>query len=143
MEDTLNNAYAEVGAILDFLGDSYKQKIPEKVIKLFDVPQKKHYKITSEKNKFSRKALIIISILNLKYWEQDCNKKEQLKNIYDKNEIEYQEKINAYKREDWLKDRNKSFENKKANAEVSLIIQENIPILEKIKRFFRKLVHRK
>lgn len=142
MEDTLNNAYAEVGALLDFLGDSYKQKIPEKVIKLFDVPQKKDYKITIEKNELSRNALIIISILNLKYWEQDCNKKEQLKNIYDKNEKEYQEKINAYKKEDWLKNRKKSIETT-TNAELSLITQENLSILEKIKRFFRKLILRK
>ena len=41
MENTLKNAYSEVGALLDYLGDSYKQKIPEKVIKLFDVSQKK------------------------------------------------------------------------------------------------------
>lgn len=142
MKKTLNNAYAEVGAVLDFLGESYKQKIPEKVIKLFDVPQKKDYKITREKNELSRNALIIISILNLKYWEQDCKKKEQLKNIYDKNEKEYTEKINAYKKEDWLRNRKKSIETI-TNAELSLITQENISILEKIKRFFRKLIHRK
>ena len=142
MEDTLNNAYAEVGALLDFLGDSYKQKIPEKVIKLFDVPQKKDYKITRETKELSRNALIIISILNLKYWEQDCNKKEQLKNIYDKNEKEYQEKINAYKKDDWLKNRKKSLETI-TSAELSLITQENLSILEKIKSFFRKLIHRK
>ena len=142
MEDTLNNAYAEVGALLDFLGDSYKQKIPEKVIKLFEVPQKKDYKITRETKELSRNALIIISILNLKYWEQDCNKKEQLKNIYDKNEKEYQEKINAYKKDDWLKNRKKSLETI-TSAELSLITQENLSILEKIKSFFRKLIHRK
>ena len=39
-------------------------------------------------------ALIIISILNLKYWEKEEIKKALLKNIYDENERKFQEKIN-------------------------------------------------
>lgn len=143
MEDILKNGYAEVGALLDLLGDSYKQKVPEKVLKLFDIPQKNEYKISKENTELSRNALIIISILNLKYWEQDCNKKQQLKNIYDKNESDYQEKINAYKQDDWLKNRNKNLETTDENVELSLIVQEKMSILEKIKSFFSKLIHRK
>lgn len=149
MEDTLKNAYAEVEKILDILGDKYKQKLPEKVRNLFQEKKNTNYEVKIDKKtkiediKVSRTALIIISILNLKYWEEDPDKKEELKEIYDKNEVKYQEKINIYKQDEWLKNRNskKKIKIEEKNTETDLIVQQDIPIITKIKKFFMNLIH--
>lgn len=149
MEDTLKNAYAEVEKILDILGDKYKQKLPEKVRNLFQEKKNTNYEVKIDKKtkiediKVSRTALIIISILNLKYWEEDPDKKEELKEIYDKNEVKYQEKINIYKQDEWLKNRNskKKIKIEEKNTETNLIVQQDIPIITKIKKFFMNLIH--
>lgn len=149
MENTLKKSYVEVGKILDILGDTYKQKLPENVKRLFDVHENYacNVKIDEDTNveeiQISRKALIIISILNLKYWEEDSDKKEKLKEQYYSNEVKFQEKINLYKRDDWIKNRTNIPKTriKENNTETSLIISKDNSVIAKIKRFFINLIY--
>ena len=149
MENVLKNAYAEVEQILDFLGDSYKNKIPPKLIKLFNEKKNINHKIFIDTNtkvediKLSRTTIIILSILNLKYWETNINKKMKLKTIYDQNEEKYQEKINIYKQDDWLKNRSKNKQIKEVTNESSLIEIKKYSIFDKIKNFFKKILNYK
>lgn len=108
MDTTLKNAYAEVNQILDILGEKYKCKIPEKVLKLFNEKQNPNYKINIKQQmklnkelKISRNALTIISILNLKYWA-NSDEKKRLQETYKQNELEFQNKISEYKNDKWL-----------------------------------------
>ena len=96
-----------------------------------------------EEIQISRKALIIISILNLKYWEEDSDKKEKLKEQYYSNEVKFQEKINLYKRDDWIKNRTNIPKTriKENNTETSLIISKDNSVIAKIKRFFINLIY--
>lgn len=152
MERTLKNSYIEVGKILDILGDKYKDQIPDKIKKLFytneinnDIIIDTNDFYNVEDIRISRNALIIISILNYKYWEKDENKKQLLKQIYNNNEEEYQEKINMYKDNDWLKNRrinNKENSNVEV-TELSLVVQNNNSLLERIKQFFKNIFRRK
>ncbi len=153
METTLNNAYAEVNQILDKLGRKYKNKVPRKLLKLFKEQQNLEYKKILEKTKkvenlqISRTALIIISILNLKYWEKDEEKKKQLKKQYLENEKKYQETIKLGRENGWLNinsannvkevlNDERSIEKNNKN---SLIIERNkFSIIDKIKNFFKK-----
>lgn len=153
METTLNNAYAEVNQILDKLGRKYKNKVPRKLLKLFKEQQNLEYKKILEKTKkvenlqISRTALIIISILNLKYWEKDEEKKKKLKKQYLENEKKYQETIKLGRENGWLNinsannvkevlNDERSIENNNKN---SLIIERNkFSIIDKIKNFFKK-----
>lgn len=140
METTLKSAYKEVGQILNLLGNDYKAKVPSSLLALFE-------QNTEEKNisdlyeeikhrKVSRDALIILSILNAKYWANEEEKRE-LKAVYDKNEEEYQRKINSYQRKDWLK---KERNEEKTVEELSLVkVQEN-SIWAKIKNFLKNLI---
>lgn len=147
MDTTLNNAYTEVNQIIELLGEKYRSQIPEKILKLFKEKQNNNYKTNINKDtpidkmEISRTALIIISILNLKYWEKDEDKKAELKNIYDENESKFQEKINTYKQNDWLKAKKNEIIQKENNQEKSLIEQKNISWIIKIKKFFRNLIH--
>ena len=135
-------AYAEVNQILTILGTKYQEKIPPKVRKLFEQEQAENNIIKPVTNledlQLSRKALIISSILNLKYWASKEEKKK-LKKLYNKNEIEYQQKINSYQKEDWLK---KKQSPKVQVEERSLVREANIGGITKIRRFFRNLWHK-
>lgn len=85
--------------------------------------------------KVSRDALIILSILNAKYWANE-EEKQELKAAYDKNEEEYQRKINSYQRKDWLKKER----NKEKIEEVSLVVVQENSIWTKIKNFLKNLI---
>ena len=105
MENTQKMAYAEVGRILDILGDNYKKKVPSKIRELFykeDNPQVDINLSNINDKKISRKALIILSILNLKYWEDNPQKKQRLKIAYLENEVSYREK---FKENSWLNEK--------------------------------------
>lgn len=149
MEETLMIAYAEVRTILDILGKEYQEKIPNKVKKLFyNSNIKTNLSIYNTNNieniQISRTALIIISILNLKYWEQNESNKQRLKEVYNNNEKQYQETINIYKQDDWL-NRNKilNTQSKNSNVQTALIVKEKYTLFAKIKCFLKKVFHRK
>ncbi len=139
METTLKSAYKEVGQILNLLGNDYKTKVPSSLLALFE--QNMEDKNVSDlyeeiKNKkVSRDALIILSILNAKYWANE-EEKQELKAAYDKNEEEYQRKINSYQRKDWLKKER----NKEKIEEVSLVVVQENSIWTKIKNFLKNLI---
>lgn len=147
MEAILKNAYTEVNQIIELLGEEYKTQIPQKLLNLFNEKQNPDYKtnisndIQIDKIEVSRTALIIISILNLRYWEKDETKKAELKSIYDENEKKFQEKISGYKHSSTLKiDKNNIFteENKQEKA---IIKQKDISWIVKLRKFFSELIH--
>ena len=144
MEVTLKNAYTEVYQILNLLGEKYTKKVPKKIIKLIEENQNTEYKINIKKDskieemQLSRNALIIISILNMKYWA-NSEEKERLKKIYNQNEFDYQEKINKFRQDDWLrKDKNKV-----DNYQETSLIKQETSLIAKIKRFFRNLIQKR
>ena len=141
MENTQKMAYAEVGKILDILGDNYKKKVPSKIRELFykeDNPQVDINLSNINDKKISRKALIILSILNLKYWEDNPQKKQRLKIAYLENEVVYREKF---------KESNFSIEQKAEDTNtVSVTTELIVPketLGEKIRKFFKNLFKRK
>ena len=153
MDITLNNAYAEVNQILDILGRKYKNKVPRKLLKLFNEQQKIEYKKNLENTKkdenlqISRTALTIISILNLKYWETDIEKKQELKQQYLENERKYQESVKLGRENGWLNiDKKNSTdekiniknETKESTANTSLTEIKKNSFWDKIKKMFKK-----
>lgn len=145
MENTLRNAYAEVNQILEILGRKYKNKVPRKLLKLFKEQQNEEYKRILEKTKkvehlqISRNALTIISILNLKYWETDEKKKQQLKQKYMQNERQYQETVRIGRENGWLKINKNQPSNAKENINLSLVEKKESSIWKRIKNFIKKI----
>ena len=141
MENTQKMAYAEVGRILDILGDNYKKKVPSKIRELFykeDNPQVDINLSNINDKKISRKALIILSVLNLKYWEDNPQKKQRLKIAYLENEVVYREKF---------KESNFSNEQKAEDTNtVSITTELIVPkatLGEKIRNFSKNLFKKK
>lgn len=141
MENTQKIAYAEVGRILDILGENYKKKVPAKIRELFyekDNPQVDINLSNINDKKISRKALIILSILNLKYWEDDPQKKQRLKIAYLENEVKYREK---FKNNSWVSEK-KEKEINIAPVTTELVVPKET-LGEKIRKFFKNLFKRK
>lgn len=153
MEITLNNAYAEVNQVLDILGRKYRNKVPRKLLKLFNEQQNIEYKKNLEQAKkienlqISRTALTIISILNLKYWETDIEKKQELKQQYLENERKYQESVKLGRENGWLNIDKKNSTDEKINikneikesiANTSLTEIKKNSFWDKIKKMFKK-----
>lgn len=140
MENTQKMAYAEVGRILDTLGDNYKKKVPSKIRELFykeDNPQVDINLSNINDKKISRKALIILSILNLKYWEDNPQKKQRLKIAYLENEVNYREK---FKENSWLNEKKEEVKTTTVTTELT-VRKETLG--EKIRNFLKNLFKRK
>ncbi len=141
MENTQKMAYAEVGRILDILGDNYKKKVPSKIRELFykeDNPQVDINLSNINDKKISRKALIILSILNLKYWEDNPQKKQRLKIAYLENEVVYREKF----KESNFSNEQKAEDTNTVSVTTELIVPKET-LGEKIRKFFKNLFKRK
>lgn len=141
MENTQKMAYAEVGRILDILGESYKKKVPSKIRELFykeDNPQVDINLSNINDKKISRKALIILSILNLKYWEDNPQKKQRLKIAYLENEVVYREKF----KESNFSNEPKAEDTNTVSVTTELIVPKET-LGEKIRKFFKNLFKRK
>lgn len=142
MDNTLQEAYREVAQILSLLGNDYQSRIPSNILAFFEqkIEESNKEELYEEiKNKkISRDALIILSILNIKYWANE-EEKQQLQAIYDENEKEYQDKVNSYKTQDWLKREEK----KEKLEEVSLVKVKEKSIWTKIKVFFKSLMSKR
>lgn len=141
MENTQKMAYAEVGRILDILGDNYKKKVPSKIRELFykeDNPQVDINLSNINDKKISRKALIILSILNLKYWEDNPQKKQRLRIAYLENEVVYREKF----KESNFSNEQKAEDTNTVSVTTELIVPKET-LGEKIRKFFKNLFKRK
>lgn len=142
MNKVLSDSYTEVSYILNILGDNYKNKIPKKILECIYNNKNNNYKFNIDTNieeaNISRNALIIISIFNLKYWENDEVEKERLRKIYNINEQIFQKKINEYKNNDWLNRDRKNLNY--VIEEKSLIIKDDNSIWSKIKNFFKRIL---
>jgi len=96
-----SKAYSEVYEFINVLGNEYKNKIPKNVYLNIqsgrDTNYTPKYHINQEvtASTFSKEALALISILNLKYWCDDSKEISRLKSIYMRNEELEKEKISS------------------------------------------------
>lgn len=141
-------AYTEVNCLLEYLPQSYIDKLPKKLIELIKKQSDKQYYISIDTNKslleqnFSQKTKDLIAVIKYNYWSTD-EERQKLKKIFYENENKYQkELLKKYNPDD-------IFKNKESKADITENIETNIQIVEykenifirifnKIKNIFRK-----
>ena len=111
MENELLKAYAEVDEILANMESIYVEKIPKKIRELFSNNRLEGYtpninsKIPLDEQNLQKKTYSILAMLNLNYWCENENEKQELIAIYAENdrkkEEELREKYNPEKK--WIK----------------------------------------
>ena len=135
-----SRAYSEVYHVLEILGDTFKTKLPVKLLKLIEYNKSNELaleELIDEETgllSISRDALIMLSFFNLKYWEEDESEKEKLFKVYEENNTskvisEQPKKIEIEP---------EKYEEKKENK-FMVVVDEN-SITYKIKKFIRKII---
>lgn len=145
---TYVKAYTEVNCLLEYLPQSYIDKLPKKLIELIKSQSNEQYNISIDANKslleqdFSQKAKDLIAVIKYNYWSTD-EERQQLKKIFCENENEYQKELfekynpnDIFKKKEFKKETTEHIETNLQMVEY----KENIFIrfLNKIKNIFRK-----
>ncbi len=149
----LNNmmAYSEVYEILNLLEVEYVEKVPEKVRNFFEEERLKEYKPQikvdtplTEQN-LQRETIVLLAILNLNYWCDSEDEKQEFLNELAENEKEKKELEERYNPDNLFKNKKydniKNIENKnKENVSLVEYKQQNLfkRILEKIASFLKR-----
>ena len=99
MDVYTRRAYSEVSAILNNLGNYYRDKLPGRLIAFFEREKEKDYVpnivITKpvKEQAISRKAIAILSGINIQYWCGDQEKKKRLNEMYKRNGFLYRSEL--------------------------------------------------
>ena len=144
--DSYARAYVEILEIINHMGETYKKKIPSKLLNFFEENKDLDYIYQLDKTKdsevknFSEKTIGLLAMLESKYWAKD-NEKELLNKALVENENKYQEELREKYNPDYL------FKNKTSNT--TEIAENTVDMVEykesifiKIKNWFKQIFNR-
>ena len=134
-------AYTEVNCLLEYLPQSYIDRLPKKLIELIKRQSNEQYKINIDINKslleqnFSKKTKDLIAVIKYNYWSTD-EERQQLKNKFYENEKRYQtELLEKYNPND-------IFKKKEAKTDVTENIETNLQMVEYKENIFRRILNK-
>ena len=147
--DNSSLAYSEVCTILNMLEDEYKERVPKNVMDFFEEERDKEYNpiidvnIPLEKQNLKRKTLVLLAILNLNYWCDSEEEKQEILDSFAKNE-----ELKRIKEKELTENYNinnlfKKIENNENKTEVSLIEYKKQNFIQKIILKIKSLFSRK
>lgn len=139
-------AYAEVDEILNLLEEEYANKIPEKVRNFFREEKMKDYKpeinveIPLIEQNLKRETMVLLAILNLNYWCESEEEKENFRKELAENEKEQKELEEKYNPDNLFKKKQQEKQEDITNTELIVYKKTNFihKLLNKIKSLFRK-----
>ena len=150
MENNLLKAYSEKDKILSFMEIRYVEKVPKKMREMFKNEKLQDYEPNIDKNipleeqQLERKTLAILAMLNLNYWCENEEEKEELIRAYSNNDKKRNEELREkYNPDNIFKNKNKEREVEQITEEITAIAEykkENFikKLLNKIKRLFTR-----
>ena len=149
MERSLEKSYSEVCKILHLMDEKYVNKIPKKVINLFESNKLKDYEpfinpqISLAEQNLERKTLAILAMLNLNYWCKSQEEKNELLKMYSDNDKKREDKLREkYNPENLFKKKENCAEKEESNMHNQMVEykEENFlkKILNKIMKFFKR-----
>lgn len=135
MSTYTKETYSEICEFLGLIGNKYVNKIPGKLLQLFEENKSNDYvphinpSIPIKEQSLNEDTLAIIALLNLKYWCDDEDEISRLKEIYKSNERIYQEKLKEqFNYDNIFKDKQNKYE--KTNT-TDMIEYRTIPIYKR------------
>lgn len=135
-------AYKQVITILDNMEPEYKEKIPKKLVKLFEENSAENYEFhldltrPLQEQELNSKTLALLAMLNLNYWCETEEEKQELIKHYTENERKYQEELRKKYNTDNIFQKNNS-ENKQEE-----ITEEQVALVEHRESVIRKLINK-
>ena len=150
MENNLLKAYAEVDKILSFMEIKYVEKVPQKMREMFKNEKLQGYEPNIDKNipleeqQLERKTLAILAMLNLNYWCENQEEKQELLRAYSDNDKKREEELREkYNPDNIFKNKNKEQDAEQETDKITSVVEykeKNLikKLLDKIKRLFRR-----
>lgn len=140
--------YAEVYAILMYLGKEYIKRVPDSLMSVIDRTRDKEstFEIDKDKPLFEQKVCQetkdFIAALNLLYWENNTAQKAKLLQYYKKNDIIYEEELKEkYSYENLFKN-TKTITKPEIVEPEQEIIEENKQLMEAKENFIQKIINK-
>lgn len=131
-------AYSEANKFLEIIGEELSSKIPQKLRDFFKREMDNSYVPTLnadtpiKEQSLKRKTISIIAGLNLQYWCKDEEKKKELIQTYEQNNINYQNELREkYNPDNLFKNKEKQniIEKTEENA---MVVQEKVSLFKRI-----------
>ncbi len=150
MENDILKAYAEVDKILSYMEIKYVEKIPKKMKELFKSEKLQGYEPKIDKDlpldqqNLQRKTLAILTLLNLNYWCESQEEKQELIKAYSENDKKREKEMREkYNPDNIFKKNNAAKEMEKVTEDVTLLVEYKEEsfikkLLNKIKRLFKR-----
>lgn len=112
-----NDSYVEILEILKHMDKVYVNKIPKKLIEFFEDNKSRDYQfkynsdLELDKQILNVNTLALLAMLNLNYWCENKEHRNELIDKYNKNEQKYQEELREkYNPDDIFKNKSKNIE---------------------------------
>ena len=150
MENDILKAYAEVDKILSYMEIKYVEKIPKKMRELFKSEKLQGYEPKIDKDlpldqqNLQRKTLAILTLLNLNYWCENQEEKQELIKAYSENDKKREKEMREkYNPDNIFKKNNAAKEMEKVTEDVISLVEYKEEsfikkLLNKIKRLFKR-----
>lgn len=141
---TMRIAYAQVDSFLAMLEEKYVEMVPRNIRYFFKQEMDTTYDkpvvpdVPIKNQNLTDEALALIAYLNLNYWCQDAEEKEELKKKYIENEEKYNEEVknNQHGADDIFKSK---FDEEESEQIEEINKEENELIEYKKESFFSKI----
>ena len=135
-------AYKQLITILNNMEPEYKEKIPKKLMKLFEENSAEDYEFhldltrPLQEQELNSKTLALLAMLNLNYWCETEEEKQELIKHYTENERKYQEELRKKYNTDNIFQKNNR-ENKQEE-----ITEEQVALVEHKESIIRRLINK-
>lgn len=140
-------AYSEIDEFLGLLSEEQRNKIPQKLREFFKEEKDQDYKkginpkVAIKNQNLKEETLGIIALLNLQYWCEDEKEKQRLKEVYEKNEKIYQEKLQVAFNPDDIFKKKTSIVEKEQQQENLQMVEYKEPIIKRILNGILRFLH--
>ena len=139
----IRKVYSEINAFLNVIDTEAVNKIPEEIREVFRKKKDDEYEASIdiekmiEEEKLQEKTYDIIAALNLKYWCENEEERNDYRNAYIKNELEFQKKAREKYNPDNVFENTAMSRVKDVNGTEN---QEIIKVTEKKKSIFERII---
>ena len=99
MNENMRKAYSEVDAILELLEIDFVEKIPQRLRDFLKEKKDVNYVVNInpnlplEEQQLLSETICILALIKLDYWCENENEKQELLNLFNNNEMEFQRKL--------------------------------------------------
>lgn len=142
-------AYKQLITILNNMEPEYKEKIPKKLVKLFEENSAENYEFhldltrPLQEQELNSKTLALLAMLNLNYWCETEEEKQELIKHYTENERKYQEKLRKkYNTDNIFQKNNRESKQEKTTEEQVALVEHKESVIRKLINKIKSIFHR-